>query len=666
MRPATERSPAPGANQTYTPGAELQRSGQLHVPGERRVNDSNLATVSITVNPVNDPPVASPNSALLAEDSFALVPLPATDVDGDPLTYSIVDQPRTARSRAPARTAPTRRPPNYNGPDSFTFKANDGTADSNTATVSLTVTAGERRAGRGQRRGVRRRGRLDPGARARERLGRRRRCRSSVTSVGSPAHGTAVLQGDGTVLYTPDANYNGGDSFTYAISDGNGGTDSATVSADGHAGQRRAGGTDSEALVAQDTPEDIPLVATDPDGDTLGYTSSRRLRTARSPARARRRRTRRTALQRPGLVHLQGQRRHRRLERRHDQHHRHAAAIPPTVTSTMRPRRKAIPASATPSSPSRSPRRRPTRSSSTWRAPTGRRTSLSDYGAMTTRLTFAPSQTSKTVVVKVHGDTLDELDESYFVNITVVSGDVMLGDGQGVGTIVDDDPLAGLSIGDTSVTEGNSGTTTATLEVTLSAASSKTITVDYATADGTANEPSDYSSTSGTLTFAPGQMTKDVTVSVNGDTEVEPDETFPVELTNATNATIENGTGVGTILNDDFAAARRLRRLRRHHRHRRLRRRHLRHLRRLRHHHRRPPPPVSRRAEDAPRLPLHDHRHAQARRPARHEAARRHLRARRRRHAERPRRKRRADRRPRQRPARRRSRAGPPDRRGRR
>ena len=64
-----------------------------------------------------------------------------------------------------------------------------------------------------------------------------------------------------------------------------------------------------------------------------------------------------------------------------------------------------------------------------------------DYGAMTTRLTFAPGQTSKTVVVKVHGDTVDEPDENFFVNLTVVSGDVVLGDGQGEGTIVDDDPL---------------------------------------------------------------------------------------------------------------------------------------------------------------------------------------------------------------------------------
>src|SRR5262249_6240798 len=163
--------------------------------------------------------------------------------------------------------------------------------------------------------------------------------------------------------------------------------------------------------------------------------------------------------------------------------------------------------------------------------------------------TFAPGESSKTVVVKVHGDTLDEPDETFFVNLTVVSGDVVLGDGQGVGTIVDDDPLVALAVGDTSVTEGNSGTTTATFPVTLSTASGKTVSVDWHTADGTAQAPSDYSAAGGTLTFAPGETAKNVSVLVNGDTQVEPDETYLVQLTNEANATVEDGTGVGVIVN---------------------------------------------------------------------------------------------------------------------
>src|SRR5207244_875595 len=110
-----------------------------------------------------------------------------------------------------------------------------------------------------------------------------------------------------------------------------------------------------------------------------------------------------------------------------------------------------------------------------------------------------------------------------------------------------------LSINDVSVTEGDSGSTPATFTVSLSAASSFTVTVNYATADNTANAGSDYQSTSGTLTFNPGETAKPVTVLVNGDTTFEQNETFFVNLTSPTNATISDAQGQGTITNDDAA-----------------------------------------------------------------------------------------------------------------
>src|SRR5207244_2505474 len=100
----------------------------------------------------------------------------------------------------------------------------------------------------------------------------------------------------------------------------------------------------------------------------------------------------------------------------------------------------------------------------------------------------------------------------------------------------------------------NSGTTNASFTVSLSAAASGTVTVDFATADGTATAPSDYTSQNGTLSFAPGETTKTITVPVVGDTAVELDETFFVNLTGASaNATIADSQGLGTILNDDAA-----------------------------------------------------------------------------------------------------------------
>ncbi|HET9315633.1 MAG TPA: zinc-dependent metalloprotease family protein, partial [Vicinamibacteria bacterium] len=109
------------------------------------------------------------------------------------------------------------------------------------------------------------------------------------------------------------------------------------------------------------------------------------------------------------------------------------------------------------------------------------------------------------------------------------------------------------SIADVTVTEGNAGNTPALFTVSLSGTSGSPITVDYATANGTATVASnDYLAASGTLTFAPGQTSRVVTVSVVGDLTPELNETFFVNLSNLTGGgTISDGQGVGTIVNDD-------------------------------------------------------------------------------------------------------------------
>ena len=110
-----------------------------------------------------------------------------------------------------------------------------------------------------------------------------------------------------------------------------------------------------------------------------------------------------------------------------------------------------------------------------------------------------------------------------------------------------------LSINDVTVTEGNTGTVSANFTVTLFPTATTTVTVNWATANGTATQPSDYAAGSGPLSFAPGEATKTVTVMVNGDTTPEANETFFVNLSGASGASVSDGQGQGTITNDDGA-----------------------------------------------------------------------------------------------------------------
>jgi Big-like domain-containing protein/Calx-beta domain-containing protein len=179
-------------------------------------------------------------------------------------------------------------------------------------------------------------------------------------------------------------------------------------------------------------------------------------------------------------------------------------------------------------------------------------TAPSDYTSTSGTLTFAPGQTSLPITVSVNGDTLVEGNETYFVNLSSATNATMAR-AQGVGTIVDDDsaPLPSLSINDVSIPEGNSGTANATFTVSLSAASGQSVTVNYATASGTATSGSDFTSTSGTLTFAAGTTTQTIQVPVIGDTRPEANETFTVNLWGAAGATIARAAGTGTIVDND-------------------------------------------------------------------------------------------------------------------
>lgn len=112
--------------------------------------------------------------------------------------------------------------------------------------------------------------------------------------------------------------------------------------------------------------------------------------------------------------------------------------------------------------------------------------------------------------------------------------------------------LPGLTINDVIITEGDAGSVNATFTVTLSAISDDTVTVQYATADGTATAGADYTSRSGTLTFAPGTTSATISVPILGERLIEGNETFSVMLSTATNAVIADDVGLGQITNNDF------------------------------------------------------------------------------------------------------------------
>ena len=205
-----------------------------------------------------------------------------------------------------------------------------------------------------------------------------------------------------------------------------------------------------------------------------------------------------------------------------------------------------------------------------------------DASAASGTLTFAVGETLKTISVPINDDDEEEGDE----RVTVIlvnpssSGDLLgISGSPATGTIKDDDtpippapetpPVAetpedpGADDGDSSVfsvsgggevTEGDSGTTAqASFTVSLAAAGTREVSVGYATADGTAEAGSDYESASGTVTFSPGETSKTVSVTVNGDDEAEGNETFSLTLASGANGSIDpqNSSAQAVIANDD-------------------------------------------------------------------------------------------------------------------
>jgi VCBS repeat-containing protein len=259
----------------YTPGANFHGTDFVDYVVADTGGLTDGATITVTVTPVNDAPVAEDGSATTDEDIAVDIPLVASDVDGDVLGFSSVDGPDHGTLTIASNVAKYTPAPNYSGTDSFTFRASDGSL-SDTGHITITVRPVN-----------------DPPTAQADGYSLDEDTTLTVVAPGvlgndadddsdaltavlarGPAHGTLVLNADGSLAYTPNANYNGPDSFTYRASDGRLSSDAVTVSltvrpvndAPTVRGGDDATVDEGGATVA------LTAIGADPDGDALTYT----------------------------------------------------------------------------------------------------------------------------------------------------------------------------------------------------------------------------------------------------------------------------------------------------------------------------------------------------------------------------------------------------------
>jgi VCBS repeat-containing protein len=222
----------------YTPAANYNGTDSFTYKANDGQADSNVATVSVTVNPVNDAPVAANDSFSTDEDTALTVAAPGvlgndSDVDSAAITAIMISPPSHGGLTLNADGSFTYTPAaNFNGTDSFTYKANDGQADSSPATATITVRAvNNAPVARDDAYGTNQDSPLTvaaPGV-----LGNDSDVDSPTLTavlIAGPAHGTLALNSDGSFTYTPAVGYSGADSFSYKANDGQTNSNLATVS----------------------------------------------------------------------------------------------------------------------------------------------------------------------------------------------------------------------------------------------------------------------------------------------------------------------------------------------------------------------------------------------------------------------------------------------------
>jgi len=256
---------------TYTPALNYNGPDAFDFIANDDRGGSDSGTISITVTPVNDLPVAGDQNLTTNEDTALNGTLTATDVDGDTLSYTQLAAPAHGSLSITAATGAFTYTPaaNYNGPDSFTFTVNDGHSGTDTGQINITVTpvndlpvAGDQNLTTNE----------DTALNGTLTATDVESTTFTFTQLVGPTHGTLnVTAGTGAFIYTPAANYHGPDSFTFTVTDGNSGTDTGLISITVTSVNDLPVAGDQNLNTAEDTALNGTLTASDVDGDALSY-----------------------------------------------------------------------------------------------------------------------------------------------------------------------------------------------------------------------------------------------------------------------------------------------------------------------------------------------------------------------------------------------------------
>jgi hypothetical protein len=373
---------------------------------------------------------------------------------------------------------------------------------------------------------------------------------TTITSVTQGASGSVVIDSGGTsVTYTPDPDTNGGDSFSYTIRDVDLETSSATVSMTVNPVNDPPTADDQSVSTPENTALAITLTGDDVDGDTLSFAigtgPTHGGLTGTPPDVTYTPDTDYTGPDSFTFTTSDG-----------------ALSSPDaTVSITVTPS-TVVPVLTIGDASMTEPDTGTTNVTVVISLSEPSSTSIAvdfatadgsavaglDYVAASGTLNIPALATSYDLVLEVIGDLMDEPDETFSVNLSNPAGATLGTPSNGTVTIFDNDPMPNLSAGDVVVGEAAG---TADVSVNLKEPSGFEVTVDFATADGTAIAPDDYGATSGVATIPPGLLSTEITITIVDDGEVEPDEFFTLGLSNPSNATLLTPSVTVTIIDDD-------------------------------------------------------------------------------------------------------------------